>query len=194
MSFVRCSVLPALFFFGVIASACGADDFDRESAIVALESTEATPAEANCIVDSLIALDELGAADPRTARGPDERAALVSARNRCIGQAPQTEVAGVQERGDDESELTIERAGEDENIEFEQTAIDDMLESAGSTEELRDEAINRLMTLGRSTANASCIVDHILATDELGVLVSPDFGLGLQAIEAAAFAACSTIG
>ena len=189
----RNSLLAILIAVALGASACAdSESIDRVSAIEALETTGLSNAEATCVADGLILLDEIDAADPRIARGPAERDALVGARNRCIGSVPETEVAGVQERPG-ESEFTTERPNSsDSELEEVETLTDDALVAVGTASELRIQAIETLTRLGRSTENATCVVDHILTSEaDRAVLVSDSFGLGLVPIEATAFAACS---
>ena len=190
----RIRIVAASIGVALVATACGgAESLDRADAIVALESTGVTTAEATCMADSLLLLDELDAVDPRIERGESERDALVGARNRCVGGAPNIEVAGVQQESATESGFTVERStpqgSELEEFEIEQ---DDSLELAGSRTQLRTDAIAQLVRVGRSLDNATCVVDHILAAeDDHLVLVVETFGLGLEPIEAPAFVACS---
>ncbi len=190
----RFRIVAASIGLALVATACGAaGSLDRADAIAALETTGVTTAEATCMADSLLLLDELDAADPRIERGESERDALVSARNRCVGGAPDIEVAGVQQESVTDSGFTVERptvqGSELEEFEIER---DESLEAVGSVSELRTDAIAHLVRVGRSLDNATCVVDHILASgDDHLVLVIDTFGLGLEPIEATAFVACS---
>ena len=194
MSRLTSRVYPVVLLVALVASACaGTDAFDRTAAISALESTGVSSAEATCIADSLVALDELDAADPRIERGPEERDAFVSARNRCVGQTPEIEVAGAQVGVTSEAGLAIERSNTNAEIEEDELFSGQALDTAGSTEEIRIQAIERLRELGRSDQNATCIVDHIILSGAIEPLVAPELGLGLVPIEATAFVACSAV-
>ena len=192
----RFRLIAALAAIAIGATACGgAEPIDRTSAIIALETTGATTAEATCIADTLVLLDELDAADPRIERGDVERDALVNARNRCIIPEAEIEVAGQQVEAASESGFTVERPIE-QGSEFEavESELDAALEAAGPLSELRTEAIANLVRLGRSLDNATCVVDHIISAEaDHVVLVADTFGLGLEPIEASAFVACSGI-
>ena len=66
----RIRIVAASIGVALVATACGgAESLDRAGAIVALESTGVTTAEATCMADSLLLLDELDAVDPRIERG-----------------------------------------------------------------------------------------------------------------------------
>jgi len=179
-----------------VAACGGADTLDRVEAIAALETTGVTTAEATCVADSLAILGELDAADPRIDRGPSERDALVTAMNRCVGSQPETEVAGLQLEIEPAASSSLDAFaienvtnGEEPETESELSAI-----TAEDESEIRDGAIETLVGLGRSTDNASCIVDRIIAAGAPVVVVAVEFGLGLHPLEADAFAACAGTG
>ena len=189
----------------VVASVCiaacgGAGTLGRDDAIVALQTTGASVAEATCLADTLLILGELDAADPQNERGHQEREALVAATNRCLTGEPDSdvdvEVAGTQFVDPEDSELgVVSSANRRSNGAFEE---EDGAASAGQASlgeaEIRVDAIETLVSLGRSMDNATCVVDHIVQSGGLAVAGGANFGLGLDPLEAAAFAACGTAG
>ena len=178
----------SLAVLALIVAACGQGAaINRADAITALSTTGLTPVEATCVADALNLVGELDAADPRIERGAAERDALVSATNFCVGNEPDTQVAGTQLDVDGGS-TSFERAETDE--EFALNASADGGVQLTDPEEIRLAGIEALVALGRGTVNATCVVDHILLSNAEVVLSDPNFGLGLHPIEADAFAAC----
>lgn len=162
-------------------SACGGNDFVRGDAIAALSTTGLSGVESTCVVDTLIALGELTAADPRHSRGDAERDALVTATNRCVVPDPivSSSPSPSQERvaNNDDPEGTVLNGSR--------------LSTPGEDQgERRSVAIAHLELAGRSGENARCIVDWLIATEVDAVFADPAFGLGLDPFEADAFAAC----
>ena len=177
----------------VLISACAGSSFDREDAIAALETTGATEPEATCVADTLLLVDALDAADPRQTRDAADREALVTAMGRCVDQTIETEVAGAVESPGLEAEL------------FDPEGLDiseDLLASEGldpfsgqpldpdQLESLREEGVAILTALGRSPLNAGCIVDNLIDSDASFVILTREFGLGLDPLEANAIASC----
>jgi len=188
----RRRVLAVLAGFAIIASSCGGgDSISRIDAITALQTTGISAAEATCVADSLVALGELDAADPREVRGTKQRDALVASTARCVGNDVETEVAGVQTEPDLAPSLatTSRRPADSPDLGSRETT-----ERTRDEAEVRRAAIETLERLGRKNPDASCVVDHILTAGAIFVLVEPNFGLGLSPVEADAFAACANLG
>ena len=178
--------LRVLFAVVLLSSCAGQDTFVREDAIVALQTTGANHAEATCMADTLDALDRLQAADPRRDRTPQDHEALVGASGRCIGSgsAPEVAVAGAQ--------VTNQPATDPELLASGVSGGADYSEPAGSDAGLRRQrAIERLTFLGRSTDDATCIVDQLIEVYADDVFDSPNFGVGLDPFEAHAFVVCA---
>ena len=171
------TVLVALFAL----AACGGDEFGRAEAIASLTATGLSSAEFTCVADSLAAGGELSAADPNQSRGELERDALVAAMSHCV--TPETAEAR------EEASIRVQRQVDEDP---EGTPIDGPASANRGEEALvyRAEAIAHLGLAGRSTENARCIVDQLIAANADDVLIDPAFGLGLDPREANAFATC----
>ncbi len=172
----------ALIVVALLAlSACSGNDFVRGDAIAALATMGLSDAESTCVADTLVALGELTAADPRHRRDGDERDALVAATDRCV--APEPIVSSSPSRSQ-------ERVAEDDDPEG-TVLTGSRLSTTGEDQvERRSLAIAHLELAGRSEENARCIVDWLIATEVDVVFADPAFGLGLDPFEADAFAAC----
>lgn len=186
-------LLLSLAALSIVLAACGASNFDRADAISALQSSGATNPQATCIADTLIEMGELGSADPRAVASDQDRENLSVAHERCVATEvlPEFDV----EVTDLDAEPPSSALGEPvvsgggfEEVEAEATAEVETLTS--SPEELREDAINKLVGLGRSESNATCVVDNLLAQGATDIVTSVDLGLGLDIREASAFAAC----
>jgi len=173
----------------VLLSACGQGDFERADAIVALQTTGVTEAEATCIADSLVSLQALDAADPRQPRTDERRSAFVNATSRCVS----TEVLG----------NTVERSvsvvpdieaskGNTPVVEVEDSNAGGsaLSQASEADKELAQDAVATLVRQGRSTENAQCIVDQLVAVNGEMVFLDQNFGLGLDPLEANAIASC----
>ncbi len=178
--------MAQLWWLGVVLMLVGcADEFARADAVVALQSTGVTEVEAICMADTLSILDELDAADPRQERDDARREALVKAQTRCVTLEP----AGVPTVSASASASAAVVAPDPESL-----AMDpDLAVVAPSEEEIeaaKARAVSTLVGVGRSEANAKCVIDHVLQVDADYLLDDPEFGLGLDPFEADAFAAC----
>jgi hypothetical protein len=172
----------ALIVVALLAlSACSGNAFVRSDAIAGLATTGLSEVESTCVADTLVALGELTAADPRHRRGDAEREVLVTATNRCV--APEPIVSS-------SPSPSQERVAEDDDPEG--TVLDESrLSTTGEDQvERRSLAIAHLELAGRSGENARCVVDRLIATEAEAVFADPAFGLGLDPLEADAFAAC----
>jgi len=172
----------ALIVVALLAlSACSGNVFVRTDAIAALARTGLTDVESTCVADTLVALGVLAAADPGHRRGDTERDALVTATNRCV--APEPIVSSSPSRSQ-------ERVAEDDDPEG--TVLNEARPSTTGEDQVerRSLAIAHLELAGRSGENARCIVDWLIATEADVVFADPAFGLGLDPLEADAFAAC----
>jgi hypothetical protein len=136
------------------------------------------------MADSLGSLQMLDAADSGEARTDDERAALVVASARCVAADPLTESVDVSSR-----ETTLD-ADDPEGTPFGETFDPTGGAAILDPIELRAAAIERLVSSGRSAANATCIVDHLARVEAEYLFEDPLFGLGQDPFEADAFAAC----
>jgi len=171
----RAVALAAVLLLG----ACAPDTFDRSQAIVALETTGVSQAEATCMADTLSAIDLLDAADPRRTRTADDQAGLVQAASRCI----RTEV--------------LPETVAQEAVDVADAAADAFRNSlpgpAAPPEvmpDIRQAAIEKLKLFGRSTENATCIVDRMVLVGVESIFEDPSFGMGFYTFEADAFASC----
>lgn len=164
-------------------TACSGGEFGRSEAIVALSTTGLTEVESTCVADALVALGQLRAADPRQQRGEPQRDALVSATGYCVGQ--DTAVLARQTRSDESIDL-----GDDEDPEGTPLADVGALPIDDDPVERRRRAIAQLQLAGRSEENARCVVDQLIASEAEAIFADPAFGLGLDPLEADAFAAC----
>lgn len=171
----------------IVASACGAANFDRADAVTSLQSAGASAPEATCIADRLLAADQLEAADPRASVSDEAREILLLANQECVSVEVLPELELV-------TETTIPSAaasrpgGAEDDSDATPTEVD--LNDPALLELQRQSAISQLMNFGRSNSNATCIVNQLIAAEAAYVLDSDQFGLGLDPAEAAAFAAC----
>ncbi len=174
-------VVPAI----VVLASC-ADEFVRDDAIAAVQTTGVSEAEATCIADSLIALDRLDAADPRLERTEERREAFVAATARCVSvdvlgtsigddRVAQREPSVVEPQQHSVSAASALANNDDDDV------VDD-----GAAE----VAVASLRRQGRTAANASCIVEVLVEAQADFLFADPNFGLGRNAIEANAIAAC----
>lgn len=187
----------------LVLSACGSNTIGRDEAIGVLQTTGISEAEATCVADSLLVLDALDAADPRRELTDQGRTALVNATSRCVGAGadPVAEVAGALEfrsgaapnpaalaasvNEEFESNLEVEGLSEEELAELGLTLTEQ------DVVELRELAVAKLVSFGRSEESARCIIDRLRDAGADFVLAEDSFGLGLSPFEAEAFAACS---
>lgn len=177
-------VLAALALLLMVG--CGRE-FTRDDAVAALQQSGADGVTATCMADTLALLDELPAADTALPSTNASRAALVRARERCNAYTTQeadtqATVAGV----------TIERsttpsAGEPPPP----SAAVDSYGGGAVDESVNEDAVRRLVALGRDETTARCVVDHLGLLSAQYVFDSPTFGLGATPEEASAFALCS---
>ena len=182
--------LGAVAVVALLASGCARGDvIERAEAISALSTTGLTLAESTCVADSLELLGELDAADPRVVRGEAERDALVAAMNRCVGSETSTEVAGTTQFEVQRGSSATEFVEEEEALPLNGDAVGEP-----ETADMRADGVAALVALGRNATNAGCIVDHILDSENSRVMTDSSFGLGLDPIEADAFAACIGVG
>lgn len=164
-------------------TACSGDDFGRGDAIIALSTTGLTEVESTCVADALVALGQLRAADPRQERGESQREALVSATGYCVGQET-VEVAG-RTRSDEPLDVSDDEDPEGTPLgELGALSVDD------DPLERRRRAVAHLELAGRSNENARCVVDQLVTSEAEAIFADPAFGLGLDPLEADAFAAC----
>lgn len=178
---------------GLVVSACSTAEFAREDAIGALQTTGVNEAEATCMADSLLALDLLDAADPRRSRTEVEQAGLVSAAARCVqaNATPIAVVAGTQVSRSDVPRSEVVRTLDADVVERSVSGgLDLQSADVGDTAQVREAAIQSLISLGRSAENASCVVDWLLDVHADDLFENPNFGMGLDTFEAQAFAAC----
>ena len=185
MSRHRCvrvaAALALLFLVG-----CGRE-LTRDDAVAALQRTGADGVTATCMADTLSLLDELSAADSEVPSTEASRAALVRARERCTEySAPDAEtqatVAGV----------SVERPAASSVGEPPPPSAAIASYGGGAVaDSVDDEAVRRLVALGRDEVTARCVVDHLGLLSAQYVFDSPTFGLGATPEEASAFALCS---
>lgn len=165
----------------VVAGACGGNTFERSDAIGTLAATGLSDAEASCVADTLIVLDELRSLDPNQPRGDVGRDALVAATSRCVVPDP------IEQASSASLTDTLVDDGDPEGTPVGGSAV-------SLTEEDRLErralALAHLELAGRSTDDARCIVDQLISMDAEMLFADPAFGLGLDPLEADAFAAC----
>jgi len=177
----RCSLLPLLF----VLVGC-ADDFGRDDAVAALQTTGASEVEAVCMADTLTLVDALDAADPRRQRTDGDRQALVAAANRCASLNDDDPLAT--------ESFTVDRSDSEEEPfpagEMRSEVAAAVLTEA-STADLRADSIDVLVRAGRSPVRAACVVDRLLEAGGEVVLSDPRFGAGRDPLEAAAFAGCA---
>ncbi len=164
-------------------AACSGEEFSRSEAIVALSTTGLTEVESTCVADALVALGQLRAADPRQHRGEPQRDALVLATGYCVGQ--ETAVVAGQTRADRSDDF-----GDEEDPEGTPLADVGAPPIGEDPVELRRRAIAQLQLAGRSDENARCVVDQLIASEAEAIFADPAFGLGLDPLEADAFAVC----
>ena len=137
------------------------------------------------MADTLHAVGAMDAADPRRDRTSTDRDALVGASTRCIGATTPTDVvvAGTQITSEPQSDPESTEPGVSGGLSYEDLAQSDS--------DRRTAAIERLQLLGRSQANATCIVDQLIDAQADEIFDSPNFGVGLDPFEAHAFAMCA---
>lgn len=175
----------------VILAGCAGQDFARDDAIASLQTTGVSAVEATCMADTLAAVQQLDAADPRQPRTDERRAAFVAATARCVG----TEVLSVTS----EQPTVVEPALAGERSNQAQAELQDAEVSIGadvtdvaavSDEQARLQAIAALVSQGRSSENATCIVDQLEVLSAEYLYGDPNLGLGLDPLEASATASC----
>ena len=187
---------PSLRFAGaafatalVVAACSGGGNLSRTNAVDALESTGVSRAEATCMADTLLALGNIDAADPRRDRSTADQEALVSAMSRCVSHdgAPTVVVAGRQvtvEPDDNhistQNDFDVGPAGQTGSVDGSELAA-----------EQRTVAIEQLVRLGRPLEFSVCVVDQLIDVYADDVFKDPNFGVGLDPFEANAFASCS---
>lgn len=187
-SVARSSARPVWLWIGVVLiaiTACGTTGFDRADAVSALQTTGVTEAEATCMADSLLALDLLHAADPRLSRTSIEQDALVSSAARCVSreaEAVHPDTMAAEVHGATESVASAQQGDRDVLIGVQSAEPD--------VDQIRTSAIEHLGIFGMSQEKAACVVDRLLDADAAYLLEDPDFGRGLDSIEASAFASC----
>lgn len=176
---------PALFVvFALALVACTGRDFGRQDAISSLSLSGASEAEATCMADTLGALGQLDAANPEQVRDAVAREALVAASSRCVSTAvlPQSMERTALEAAADEDDpegtpMESSRRGSN-GIPTDDPAV------------FRPLAIAHLRLAGRTQEYAACVVDHLIELEAQHLFSDPAFGLGLESLEADAFAAC----
>lgn len=138
------------------------------------------------MADQLLAQDQLAAADPRVAASTESRESLLLANQACVT----TEVLPELELAPETSIPTAAQSRPGGNDDEETAPPEIELDDPALLELQRQSAISQLMSFGRSNANASCVVDQLIASEASYVLESERLGLGLDPAEAAALAAC----
>lgn len=176
----------------MVLTACAGEAFGRDDAIASLQTTGVSEVEATCMADTLIAVGQVNAADPRQERGDDQRAAFLAATERCVqvevlsataaASQPTAEGLTVEQFVDEEEEILANPPQEGISGEL---AVDDQT--------LADRGYQTLTRFGRSEANARCIIDHLVLVEAVFIVDDPQFGLGLDAFEADAMAACLSV-
>lgn len=179
--------------FVVLASAvltgCAAD-FARDDAIVALQTTGVTEAEATCMADSLTALEQLDAANPAEPRTDERRSAFVAAKTRCVTTEVLTSSLGPADDGSAGAVLSTVEAGVEANTSIEAAAASQPGLSDDEGAALASDAVAELQRQGRTELNSTCIVEFLTGAQATHLFLDPNFGLGLDPLEANAIAAC----
>lgn len=181
MGFLRASTLAAVL---IVAGAC-APAFERDDGIAALENGGMSNAEATCVANRLHAVQQIEILDPANEVRDDDRALLVSATRRCV------ELAEVNEDVPTEvlSEADLRIYEDDYEEDAERQAGVESLEA-----DLEDVSLEigrqRLRLLGRSDAFIDCVIDHLRSVDAIELLQDEQLGMGLDPVEADAYAAC----
>lgn len=179
----------ALVVAVVVLSSC-ANDLSRADAITALQTTGVTEAEATCMADSLAALDQLDAADPREPRTEVRREAFVTASSRCVT----TEVLAStleSEPGAVVVSASVEPdAGNTPHVEIGSGGQAVVAGPGGADIDIEADAIAELQRQGRSEQNATCIVEFLIGAQASHLFAESTFGLGSDPLEANAIAAC----
>lgn len=142
------------------------------------------------MADSLAAVQQLDAADPRQPRTEERRTAFVAASARCI----QTDVLSATA----DRSTVVEPASAAELSNQARAELEDANASSGSaevtvalsSEESRAKAIATLVGQGRSPENATCIVERLELLEADFLFSDPNLGLGLDPLEANAMASC----
>ena len=165
-------------------SACAGSTFSQEDAIAVLQTIGVTETEATCMADSLVALQLLGAADPREPKTDAERAALIAVSARCVATDP------ILESVDSASPETAFDASDPEGTPFGETFASAGRSAVLDPLQAKEAAIERLISSGRSISNATCIVDHLASVEAEDLFEDPLFGLGRDPFEADALASC----
>lgn len=171
----------------LVVAGCASGSFSRTDAIVSLQTTGVTEAEATCMADSLSALDQRDAANPRKYRGANEREALVAAARRCVtvdvlSKSVERTLRDAQSDDDDPEGTPMPQ---DVPTAFRTPG---RLESSDDSNHA--QARSRLLLAGRSEVNAQCVIDHLVDIDAEHLFADPLFGQGLDPLEADAFASC----
>ena len=188
----RAAVLVAL---ALLATSCG-QDFGRDDAIVALQNAGASAVEATCIADTLAVLDGLDAARPGVPLSDEGRADLVRARDRCATEVPvgTTGAAGQRESAPaiDVAGITVDRSsGALADFPDPPSAAIDSYGGGSVQDASVDDAVMRLVALGRTEAWAICVVEQLALLNAEWLLDSPTLGLGATPEEASAFVLCN---
>ena len=180
----RRAVPAFVVVFALGLSACAGDDFGRAEAISVLSLSGTSEAEATCMADTLSALGQLDAADPRQNRDDVARQALVAASTRCVSTA-------VLPRSIERKAL--ESAVDQDDPEGTPMESDRRGSAGFQTDDpavFRPLAIARLRLAGRTQEHAACVVDHLIQLEAQHLLNAPKFGMGFDPLEADAFASC----
>ncbi len=184
----RSGLLAGALGLALLLAGC-ADEFARADAVTALQTTGVSEVEAICMADTLALLDALDAANPQAERDDVRREALVKAQTRCVTlDAGESAVTG-----GSASATAAVTIVDPEPSPAGVAGNPDLAVVAPTEEEFeaaKDRAVATLVGVGRSELNARCVVDHVLQVDADYLLDDPEFGLGLDPFEAAAFAAC----
>ncbi len=181
--------LACVVLASVVLAGC-ASDFSRGDAIVALQTTGVSEAEATCMADSLTALEQLDAANPAEPRTDERRSAFVAASTRCIKTEVLTSSLGTGDDGSVGASLATVQGVIEASTSIETGTASEPGTSDGKGEADASAAIAELQRQGRTEANATCIVEFLTGAQATHLFLDPNFGLGLDALEANAIAAC----
>lgn len=187
-------LLAATVMMMLFVTACASTEISRDDAIAALQTAGPTEVEATCMADTLLAIGQLDAADPRLERNVERSEAFLAARERCVS----VEVLGATEGA---TSFAVESVGVNEGEEEESYLAEFTNAGSGVGSEggevapgpdaQRTAAVVALERLGHSPERASCIVDQLVALEAWYLFTDPNFGIGLDALEANAMAACA---